>query len=121
MKKIDLSKIKFGKTPCKEITVTLCGEAQKFEVRPVFGKALMTTALLQEKAKNNVADSYETILEIISFGCDIPREAAAVILDADFKAAMEISNEIMELTQDFLNAKSEEEEDAKLSLQGKKK
>ena len=119
MKKINLTKIKFPSTPTKEITVTLAGEKQTFEIRPVFGKALFKISLLSEtKDKEEI---FNALVDILSFGCDVNEEAAKQLIEIDMPGAMQIVNEVMALTNEFVSEKSKEEENAKKTLKGEKK
>lgn len=119
MKKINLEKIKFPSTPTKEITVKLAAEEQSFEIKPVFGKALFKVSLLSEE--KDPEGLYEALCEVLSFGCDIPAEAAKALIDIDMTAAMQIVNEVMTLTNAFISEKAKEEEDAKKTFKGEKK
>lgn len=116
MKKFDLSKIKLNKAPTEKFTLEAAGDEWEVEVQPLKGKAILALSDLKEDSKK-----IEAVKTVLCNGMVPPISAqdAEDLIDGDIKAALQIVEHIMQLTENYNAAVKDERDNAKDTLKKK--
>lgn len=109
---MDLSKLKPIELPKKTVEVKINGEVQEQEIRPLTG-----SARIESWAHSNGADigeSTERRVEIaLIHGAGLSELNAKMMIDIDWFAAVNLSNEVYGFTNEYEVSRAREADDAK--------
>lgn len=107
-KKIDLSILKHKELPTKEITITINGKSQTFDIKPVSGRGLTSLGLIQEEDVDRTA---KMCLIALMYGLELKQSEAELLINNDLIAADTIAAQVLEFTSEYnnelINAKNE--------------
>lgn len=106
---IDLSKLKVNEVPQKTIDVEICGEVQNIVV-----KALDSEGMTALNGVHGMADaSAKRAIIFLMYGADMTEPEARLLINGAIDAANQITNEVANMTMDYIATIKAERETAK--------